>query len=195
MRGNGGLPLKIPALKVKNALFLKPQLQILTLWEPTSRDIEAPSRPVVISSTACRRDAVIGIAIFPIRSVSPLKRGPNDIAIFPSAYTAYIAQRNLRTPSHTSHAPYFGTTGILVFVFSPKKKYPFAKSNIVVITQSNTHSCIWCGVWLDFCSDCVIGQCRGIPWRRTISTPSFNILIGKRSVYVHDQHRNSISAA
>ena len=51
-----------------------------------SRDIESPSRPIVKSSTACRRDAKIGIAIFPVvvRSISPLKRGPNEIAIFPS---------------------------------------------------------------------------------------------------------------
>ena len=64
--------------------WLKPRLQILSMRLASPRDIEAPSRPIVISSTACRRDAEIGIAIFPIRSVSPLKRGPNDIAIFPS---------------------------------------------------------------------------------------------------------------
>ena len=65
-------------------LRLKPQLQILTLRQASARDVEALSRPIVVSSTACRRDAEIGIAIFLIRSVSPLKRGPNDIAILPS---------------------------------------------------------------------------------------------------------------
>ena len=63
---------------------LKPQLQILTMRRASSRNIEAPSRPIIIPSMACRRDAEIGIAIFPIRSVSPLKRGPNDVAIVPS---------------------------------------------------------------------------------------------------------------
>ena len=62
----------------------KPQLQILTMWGPHIRDIEAPSRPIIISSTACRRDTEIGIAILRIRSGSPPKRGPNDIQIFPS---------------------------------------------------------------------------------------------------------------
>ena len=62
----------------------KTQLQIPTLRQASARDIEGPSRPMVISSTACGRDAEIGTANFPIRSVSPLKGGPNDIAIFPS---------------------------------------------------------------------------------------------------------------
>ena len=65
-------------------LSLKPQLQILSMRISSPRDIGAPSRPIVMSSTACRCDAEIGIAIFPIRYVSPLKRGPYNIAIFPS---------------------------------------------------------------------------------------------------------------
>ena len=73
------VPSKVPPKSI-----FKPQLQILTLGRAPSRDIEDLSRPIVMSSTACRRDAEIGIAIYPICSVSPLKRGPNDIAIFPS---------------------------------------------------------------------------------------------------------------
>ena len=50
-------------IRLRNSYSLKPQLQILTLWLSTPRYIEAPRRPIIISSTACRRDAGIGIAI------------------------------------------------------------------------------------------------------------------------------------
>ena len=81
---NENAPFTVKGLISNQVQVFKPQLQILTLWVSIPRDIEAPSRPISISSTACGRDAGIGIAIFPIRSVSPLKHGPNDIAIFPS---------------------------------------------------------------------------------------------------------------
>ena len=70
-----------------NSLFNNlsiPQVQILTLMHSSSRDIEAPIRPIIISSTTCRRDIEIGIAISPVPSVSPPKRGPKDVAIFSS---------------------------------------------------------------------------------------------------------------
>ena len=51
------------------------------------RDIESPSRSISISSTARRRDAEIDIAIFPIRSVSPLKRGPNPTGKTKTSYS------------------------------------------------------------------------------------------------------------
>ena len=64
--------------------LVKPRLQILAWWMSTIAHIGAQCRPIIKPSTAYEGDTAIGIAIIPIRSVSPLKRGPTDIAIFPS---------------------------------------------------------------------------------------------------------------